>query len=634
MAINEPTPPETSIKGAFEAAGIGKEKTEERGHARRTAPTDRSDLTAAGIDSYFGHAFRNAPSNQSTKEFEKAFNKILEDNLKGRPDDPVRFSISSIDSSDSQDVSIAAILFIGHFTSGGKARAAVFILLLDGSMDAYPTAIITDAPSVNGRPQEIQLTAGDYAEAPLWNAIVQKLQNTQGANVDYVSVGNATLPRYISAEKEEHRNRLYTALYTGISAIYLHMHSAFGIGPGALTIETITKRANTVILMDLNDQPTFTATGMPVRSDITMTLRSIVRSAVPGVQDKAVDIVKLAGYVDLLWTMPPAPTTLNQRQDTRRYTPYFVISDLTSLRSVLTPETQLAALAMAPLLDHNDQYLAAFTASATANRPYRNFGALGLEVNLSSQEGLMTGSGIEDPKKMSTAEFYQMAQLCLFPELHVALAIDKAGALTWLNSMFLEAALEPNGDAHKAVLAAADNLTGKVFTEIWQGGEIAYPMNTRYHVGYYFDDNNDMRDLQDIDYLWMLNRCGPKHIEAAWAFSDTFLGDGSPDAALVARWEIIQKFVRNATLIGYGQRVEINPQFLIDLIQACKRAGLPLRSNTSLIDFQGVRGRASYQGTRGLNKSAINATLNAGGERRGPSTLGGLGLNTFRHRGM
>jgi hypothetical protein len=643
MAINENKGGEKSgqegvsqaARDAFKGAGLGSQEStggEERGYRRASSSGAPGDLTAAGIDSFFGHAFRSAPTNQSTKEFEKAFTKLLEDNLKSRPEDQVVFKVGSIDSSDSQDVAIAGITVTGLFEVNNKAHAATFVLLLDGSMDSYPTREIRDAPPVNGRPQEIQLTAGDYADQPLWNAIVQKLSSIYGSNIEFVSVGNATLPRYISAEKEEHRGKLYTSLYTAISAIYLHLQTAHGIGPGVLTVQAITNRATTSILMDLNDQPDFSNTGMPLRNDISMTMRSTVRSTVPGVPDKPVDIVKLSAYVNLLFQMPPQPTALNQRPDTRRFVPQLVLTDLTSKRSVLTPETQLLALAMAPLLDYNDQYLAAFTASATQGRPGRDFGAVGYEVNLSGVEN-SAPVGKEDLSKMSTADFFEMARMSLFPELHVALAIDESGALTWLNSMFLDAAVNPNGDGYNSIVQAADNLTGGIFSKLWNGGIIARSTGTRYHVGYYFDDNNEMRDLQDIDPLWMLNRCGSKYIESYYEFCDTFLGDSSPDAQLVARWNIITKYVRNATLIGYGQIVEMDPDFLVALIQAIKSAGLSLRANNALIDFQGARGRASFQGSPGLNKSVINATLNAGGgERRGPSFQGGVGLNSWARR--
>lgn len=622
------------VRQAFSAAdlGGGSAADEPRGQRRRST---NSDLTAAGIDSFFGRHLRQAPTNQNTKEFEKVYSKTLEDSIKVMPDDPLSFHVNSIDSTDSQDVAIAALLVTSIVETSGARHGVVYTILLDGSMDSYPTREIRDAPPVNGRPLELPLTAGDYADQPLWNAIVTKLQGIYGNDVAFEAAGNGTLPRYVSVEKEEHKPIIYSSLFDAVGAIETYIERKFEVGAPPLTIRDITNRATNQILMDLNDTPDISAMGEPIRNDISMTLKATVRSNVQGVPDKVVDVVKLSAFVNLIYTNPP-PRGANERPDTRRYTPQIVLTNLVSKTSLMTPETQLLALAMAPLLNYNDQYLAPFTASATANRPGRDFGALGLEVDFSGDAN-SNGQplGHEDISKMSTSEFFSMARMALFPELHVALAINESGAQTWLNSMFLDAANQTGGEAYNTIVDAANNLTGDVFGKLWNGGMIARSAGTRIHMGYYIDDNNERRDLLDIDYLWMLNRCGAKNLDRVWEFGDTFLAnDVSPDAQLVTRWNIIQQFVRNATLIGYGQIVELDPDFLLTLIQAIKTAGLPLRANNSLVDFQGARGRASYQPSDGgLSSTSVASVLNAGdNQRRGPSNYGGLGLNSSWRR--
>jgi hypothetical protein len=620
----------SAISSAFSKVGLSGQgqpaADEQRGHGRRTSSA--ADLTAAGIDTFYGRSMRQTPASQSTKEFEKVFSKLLADTIQPTAGDPITFHANSIDSQDSQDVAISCTLIIGAFEATGKKYASVFTLLLDGSMDSYPSREIRDAPPVNGRFPELQMTAGDYADDPLWNAIVAKLTNVYGGEYEFLKAGNATIPRFVNVAKiEEWQNTIYSTLFVAVGAIETMAERDFAIGAGPLTIHAITNRATNQIVMDLNDTPDHGATGLPIRNDVSMTLRATVRVGVPGVPDKVIDIVKTSMFVNLLYQVPPPPSP-NQRPDTRRFVPQIVLTHLASKTSLMTPETQVLSLAMAPLLDYNDQYLAPFTASATANRPMRDFGAVGLEVNLSGDDnGAPVGK--EDLTKLSTAEFFQLARMSLFDEVRVALAIDESGPLTWLNSMFLGAANQTSGPEYDAIIQACNNLTGDIFGQIWNGGPITVSNGTRYHVGYYLDDNNEQRDLLDIDYLWMLNRCGAKNLETVYDFSDTYFDNNHPDVQLINRWAIIQRLVRSATLVGYGQIVEANPDFLVTLIQAIKSAGLPLRANNSLVDFQNARGRASYSGVGGLNSSVIGATLNAGGnERRGPQAYGGLGMNS------
>jgi hypothetical protein len=631
---NQPGSDADKMKSAFDKAGVtgGQPASDDsRGGYRRSSSADEG-LTAAGFDSYFGGDFRLAPSNQSTKEFEKIFTKVLDEGLRQGPNPKIEYKIGSIDSTDSQEVGISAITVTGFTNVGGKGTGLTFVYLLDGSMDAYPTREITDAPMVQGRRPEIQLTAGDYADEALESAVIKKLTDQYG-QVEFSVVGNATIPRLIRADKEDQLQYVWRMIHNAISAIASHLSQYFNEGPRPLTVRDVTNHANLSILMDLNEKPSFDATGLPIRNDITMTMRATVRSDAQGRPDRPYDIVKLSSFINLVFTMPQANTNYNQRPDTRRFTPVMTITELTSTRSMLTPETQVLALAMAPLLDNQDQYLAVFQASATARRPGRDFGAVGIEVDLS---GTDSGQpvGPEDMTKLSTAQFFEMARLSLFPDLHVALAINESGAQTWLNSMFLAAANNTSGPEYAAIVQAANNLTGGVFGDMWQGGAICRTTGTRYPVGYYLDDDNEIRDLQDIDYLWVLNRCGQKNLDNVVEFGETFIGEGSADFQLVQRMQIISKFVRSATVIGYGQYVEVDPDFLVTLIAACAKAGLPLRATNNLIDLQGARGRASYAGGGGLNKAAISATVNAGGpQRRTNQGYGGtIGLNNgWRH---
>lgn len=624
----------SQMETAFERAGIGSGARDQAAPAgeqtSRARRSGNADLTAASINTHFRRSFSRAPTSQAVVEYEKAFAKSLEENIRNDADYPVQYAIRSIDSNDNQDVGIGCILVLGAFEQAGKKNMVVSVLLVAGSVPAMPV----QEKQVPGRnkPIELQMTAGDYAVDTLWAAIVTKLQQIYGQDYTIQPAGNFTLPAQIDPTKDG--TIIRESLFNAMGAVDTYIERNFAIGAEPLTVQVVTNKAQTSIVMDLSDVPGIDATGLPVRSDISMTLRSAVRGTSTAVPDRVIDVVRLAGFVNLVYTMPPAPTSVNQRPDTRRFTPQLVLTSLQSETNLITPETQLLALAMAPILQFQDQYLATLMPSATQRNPMRDFGAVGYEVNLSgSDDGRPVGK--EDLTKMSTGEIFQMARMSLFDDLHVALVINESGPQTWMNSLFLDAALPNGGAAYDTIIEAANNLTGGIFGQVFQGGPIANLTGTRQHMGFYRDQHDEVRDLLDIDALWMYNKCGAKNPEMVYDFIDTYLGNDDPDAQLADRWAIIQRLVTSATLVSYGQIVEVDPNFLTALMTSVKQAGLSLRANNNLVDFNNARGRASYQGGAGLNSQVIGAALNTGGgdnRRTGGPGYGGLGMNRWTRK--
>ncbi len=630
---NKGTVPNPAIADAFKQADIrAEEQAAGEAPSRRRRSENRGDVTAASINTHFRRSMSRAPTSQAVIEFEKAFTKTLAESENNDADYPVQIAIRSIDSGASQDVAIATILVCAHFEAQGKKQLVVFMMLVEGSIGNMAFTEIA-VPGRN-KPVQLQLTAGDYAVESLWSAIVNKLEGIYGSDYNIQPVGNFTLPRTIDPVKDQAVIR--SSLFAATSAIDTYIENNFAIGSEPLTIQVVTNKATNSIILDLNSAPATSATGLPIRDDLALTLRSTVRSTALGVPDKLVPVVTLRGYVNLAFTMPPAPSSMQQRPDTRRFTPMLILTDVESDSNLVTLETQLLGLAMTPVIDYNDQWLAPFMPNATARQPGRDLGAVGFEVNLSGDENGKP-LGKEDLSVMSTAEIYQLTRMAIFTDdsLHVYMLIGESDPLTWMNSVFLDAAVGGNGAAYDAIVRAADNLTGQVFSKVFTGGPIAHLTNTRMHQGYFTDDNGDVRDLNDIDYLWVLNRCGKANIELAYQFADTFLGTDDPTAQLADRWEIITKLVPSATLVGYAQLVEIDPTFLISLTQSTVQAGLAMRASNSLVDFNNARGRASYQGGVGLNSRLVNDTLaqSVPGRtgRSGPTSFG-IGMNRQNYR--
>lgn len=614
--------PGTSTKEAFGRAGVGAET-----FSRKTVS---SGVTAAGINNFFHRSFGRNQSSQAVVELEKAFAKCLEENLKPDATRAVNYSIHAIDSNDNQDVAIAAILVTARLDTDKGRRGAVYTLLVEESVPQMP--IIELPVSGTNKPVQLPMTAGDYATQSLWDAIETKLKQIHGADMEFSPVGSATLARGVITANEKDKATIRSALFAATAALDTFIESNYDPDAEHLTIQIVTNSAKTSIDMRLNEAPLTNELGLPVRADITMSLQATVQSNIKGMPDQVVPICSLAAFTNLLYTMPPPPTNINVRPDTRRFTPQVVLTKIESENNLVTLETDLLSLSMAAMLDYNDQYLAPFIPNATRSSKYRNFGAVGYEVNFSDDPNGRP-QGMEDLTKMSTSDIFQMMKMSLFDDLHVALLVNESGPNTWLNVAFSDAAAG-SAAASDAIVQAADRLTGNVFSHNFPAGApIAQLSNTRLHLGYYKDyEKGDIRDLLDIDQLWMYNFCTDRNLEMAYQFAETFLGNEDPNVQLANRWQIITRCVPEATLVSYGQIVELSPQFLTALTQSVKQAGLPLRSVNPMVDFNNARGRSSYQGVGGgLNKQAIGGILSQGAPVRQSYGGGRMGLNSFNH---
>jgi hypothetical protein len=616
---DQPQSPNT-LRESFSQAGIGGETFSRR--------TQSSNVDAAGINNFFHRSFGRNQASQAVVELEKAFTKCLDENLKPDASRTIRYGIHSIDSNDNQDVAIAAVLLAAKLDTSQGPKGVAYVMLVEGSIGQMP---IVDAPVTgSNKTVPMQMTAGDYARPALWDAIEAKLKQIYGSDVSFEPVGSTTLPKTIDTSEKDNAS-VRAALFSAMAAVDTYVETTFIPDAPRLTIQVVTNNAKTSIQMDLHDAPLIDAVGLPVRTDIQMQLRSTVQSNIKGMPDRVVPICQLGGYVNLNYTMPPPPSNINMRPDSRRFTPQVVLTGIVSENNLVTLETTLLALSMATILDHNDQYRAPFMPSSTRGNPYRDFGAVGFEVNFSDDPNARP-TGKEDMAKMATSDIFQMMNMSLFDDLHVSLLVNESGPTTWLNVNFADAAAG-HGTAYDSIYEAACRLTGDVFAQNFKkGAPISHASNTRMHLGYYRTaEKGEIRDLLDIDQLWMYNFCGDRNIDLAYEFADTFLGSDDPNVQMSNRWAIITRCVPSAVLVSYGQIYDLDPNFLMALTQSVKQAGLPLRAANSLVDFNNARGRASYQGGGGLNSQAVSSILAQGAPTRQAYGGTAMGLNAYRH---
>lgn len=642
MSINEKDKPAGAIKSAFESAGFGQGKpAEAQGAKPQGAPLSDAPRNGAApqmVNSRFRRTMSRAPTSQVLSEAKKALEKDLKETQEIVAGDPIAYTFDAIDQA-TPGVRVGAVLLLASFTSQeGKKTLLVYAMALEGSIPSLSVVDITPRQSYtmgNDDRRQVykQLTVSDLiSNRGFQDGVVGKLKANYGQDFDIILVGSMTVPREIDFEKDVATIHAINVAATGaldtvVQTVYRN--------EAPLTVQEAVDGYQTSITMEHNSVPGIDAVGEPLRKDVTLTLRTSKRSQIQGEPDEVGAPVALSGYVDLFYTQPPVNTGMNQREDTRRFTPVFVINELVSLDwNLVTLETKLLALSMAPIMATNEQYLAPFMSRATGTDSIHDAGAIGHLVNFSGNEGGQP-IGREDMSTMSTKDQVEMLRMSIFPDLHVAMAVAGSAPSTWIDQVFVRAA-QGEDEATRMLVEAANRLTGGHFSQKFQGGPLMQFMRGGKLFGHWTDKSGEIRDLADLDSLWALNVFGESsNPDRIWDFYATFLQDGNPEYQMAERWKIISSMYASAKLTDTGALVSPSAEFLEALTEAVAEAGLVLRAGTILQDFSGARGRASFQAGRGINSQAINSAMGRGfdnGSNRGNFGGYNMGFNRFGRR--
>lgn len=548
------------------------------------------------LNSMFSSRVQRSAAGESLSAYAEAFKAILvKDNA---PEN--LFMIIPVDSTMSSLVcgTIAVVMRRG-------GTAAIYTYIVESTIQGQLHDRSYKQP---GGPEiVIPSTAGDvYNFGPqVFDAVRQVCETHISGITQWEEAGADVIPVELKADDEL---RIRNVLHRGTNALETMIEDKPGFN-----LSTVAQSTNFAARIDFSDDPTETASGLPVRRSFRIDLNASDRSgnSQSMVQQNVINLSSVAGYVDILFTdsvMVPQPYGAPVAS-TQKFQPKLVITDSSPRCNLITPELQLLSLAsITQLVRGGSSWL-------TALRP--RFKEDGLDLhNLNGLQAEIPDLDVNDP----SFNLYEFANVFFHP-LAIELQIPECGDTTWILGMVRDAARGITG-AYEAVVSAANTLTNGHFSKLFKGGEIAGHVEDRVILGYYYDKSGKARDLRDIDYLAILNLLGETDKPMAFQYSDTFNPmKGTLEQRLVRRIEILKTALHgNLKIKGYATPVLLHPNFLIALYEAIRAAGCEMsiegyleqyrtqsRGNTTAMDY-GIRGDAfgsAYQGY-GHNSSSFD----------------------------
>lgn len=498
-------------------------------------------------------------------------------------------------------LAISSILVTMSYKSGGQVNVGVFTLMVEASISGR---LANRQVNYNGRNIEVTTVPGDLYDEFYQSNVVQTVREKFGADAKVHAAGFMVVPNETSVED---KNRVRGLLFVANNALTSTMSAVLDMGEAPFTISMIDQSValNANLEYDVHNDEDIT--GMPVRSDIRLTLQGVSRNGPQAHHERMLDLTKVNAFVDLVYDAHSADQQQSnmfgfaqpqQPQQTQHFYPRCVITGNDSQVDATTPELQLLALATSTILSKNMAWAGVFIPNYSAGKvDLRDLGGVGYEINLTGDPNAKPQPIDTKSDKFTREHLGMLIQTLIHDKLIYSMDVEEAGELSWAHSIFMGAALNKPG-AIRAIVQTADNLTNGYFSRRFQTSQpIVVDDNNRIHLGYWSDENGTKRDLREIDYLAMINWVGAKDMALVRQFADTFDRVDLPiEVRLEERERIYSAVLGNSYKIkGMARRVTFSPAFMLALQQACEDAGLVVRPGNVSQDFgkMGVRGSTS-----------------------------------------
>lgn len=181
-------------------------------------------------------------------------------------------------------------------------------------------------------------------------------------------------------------------------------------------------------------------------------------------------------------------------------------------------------------------------------------------------------AGFEVMSKDVVSPLTVIQQFCT-NSMVVAMDIEQGGPLAWLQSIFANAT--PNSVCEQLILDELDAFSNGLFTgKIWDRRNpiIAQP-HVDIHMGYYTENNGNIRDIRSIDLLTITQQTNGDP-QIIGPYLDSFKPNQCNKVSLNARRNTIKTFASNTVFTGMATRVFFNTKFINALDQMFAECGM------------------------------------------------------------
>ena len=471
-----------------------------------------------------------------------------------------------------------------------RDKVTVYTLVVEGSGSKLNNQYV----SLSGQQCEVEIVTADiYNQDSFWEQIQILINEHYGiSGLEIFDAGGLVLPDELKASDDVAIRKI---AYNAVNATYTIMDANLGVQEEPFSVSSIGQNDMLTAHLDFSGEPIHNSVGLPIRSDVKISLRgSVQANNTIGLQQQR-DMTEVNGYVDLVF-QKPGQAAYGQPQMTQSYYPRFVITRAESDIDAETLELQLLALHTSALLAKNMAWAGVYKPRYIDGVDMRDIGAVGYEINL-------TGDPNQKPERIDTKsdafglqQLQQLVSATINDSLIYSMDIEEMGELSWIHQIFIAAA-NSDDNAYGSLIQAANNLTNNAFSQFFGNEPICYDDGNRIHLGYYVDEHGERRDLRDLDYLAVLNLVGKSNPAMVEEWENTFTQSEIPLEMRMERRRNIMKALYSGKMEvkGFARRITFNPNFIIALSQACERAGLVVRPGNLVETFgaQHVRGQGN-----------------------------------------
>jgi hypothetical protein len=477
-----------------------------------------------------------------------------------------------LDKNNNSNIALSALIVAVTYRPVGEQKptaVAFHTLLLEGSSDPFQSKFVPH----NG----VNFEDPRYASAAADGAFIDEVRNAVALvypNMRQLDADIEVVPRDYNIEDDK---LVHRTTANALQACCMALEEISGNFPG-LNIALAKNDAQLVIKPAFNAPTETDAVGLPIRGE---TIAQLVASANQrdrrnAVVDRTEVITTVKGFMNLVYepanaqARNPFARSTGQVLSQQTYRAEYVITEMICAQ-LPSLGSQLLALIPAFGLAENNLWAEAFRPAqfGTSDVDFKDIGAIGLEID-----------GVEErvPTKSDTyrPEFHHdMIAAYFHPGMLVSIDVAEAGANTWLTSEF---GLAGSGDtdAIDRIFDTANFLTNGEFLKIYGDHPRAVFLDhtVGIHQGFFRDAEGVMRDLREIDHLYVLNATGDTDLSVVKDWSDSLLDRRSPEVVLNSlRANIIRKLVR-PTITGMYRRQTFNPAFFEALVRGALAAGL------------------------------------------------------------
>lgn len=573
------------------------------------------------------------PVGAKVQSFLEAFNKIAKE-FPELEQDRKNWEFLTFDGASNQSL-VSAILFVRR--SGDMV--AVYPWIVQDVQEVLPEKTV----NIQGRggpalsfnvPQLVEeLLTSDGVLADRIAKYVLSQARYAGCNV--VLTGGLVLPTELEATNEDQLRRV---LFYASDTLENTVYSSTGqLEPFSMGYREQDERLS----LKLNYRPgqSSTSVGFPVRNAYSVQLfvtRDQNKQSFGDNPRAQFSTARL--YPELIYLGDAGPmANANPYMPYPQYRPLFqpavVISSMDNQFAGATLETQLLALSSVAALTWNNNWMGLFQPNQSiqeVGQDPEDVGMITADVNYPGEQTGYT------PTK--TADFNLAAFLnkYLTQTLMIRMDVNELGELTPIQRVFLNAAgCSRNGNdqplANAKIEESANWLTCGNFSRHWaSNAPIVVNDVGRVERGYYINDRGEMRDLAEIDYLYLLNKVG---VDQARDFQDSFNpAFGSELERFAKRKRIYDTYFAGYKIIGFSQRLTFNPDFIIALSKGLQDVMGPINIETQF--HTGVTVERGYRNQLlGVPLGAINQFTHGGYGYNNGGFGGGAGAQWRSYNG-